>query len=296
MSDQLEADPDEGSWGPKIAEDDFGIIRAAGFQTVRIPVRFSGHAGEAPPYALDAAFLKRVHHVVDLATASGLNVILDLHNYEPLMAAPATHAPRLAALWRQVADSFRDAPASVWFEILNEPHDKLTDANLPSVLGPALAAIRTSNPKRPVLVGGQNWSGLASLATLALPDDPYVVPTFHYYDPFAFTHQGASFMKDAPPFGRAYGSAADKALLDRDIATVRDYMATTGRVPVLGEYGANDDPRLPVEQRRLYYRAISSAFASIGVSSCAWGYRTGFRIRDGDHWIPGLVEGIVAPR
>jgi endoglucanase len=31
-----------------------------------------------------------------------------------------------------------------------------------------------------VIVGGQNWSGIDSLATLQLPDDPYVVPTFHY--------------------------------------------------------------------------------------------------------------------
>ncbi len=197
-------------------------------------------------------------------------------------------------LWRQIASSFARAPASVWFELDNEPHDKFTNANLMAVFNPALAAIRATNKTRPVLVGGENWSGINSLATLPMSNDPYVVPTFHYYDPMAFTHQGATWSgPHPPPIGRVFGSAADKAELDRDLQKVRDYMDHTGRVPILGEYGAQDDPRVPIEQRIRYYHAISSAFASIGVQSCAWGYRAGFKLRDGDHWVPGLVEAIA---
>ncbi|HEX5183210.1 MAG TPA: glycoside hydrolase family 5 protein, partial [Allosphingosinicella sp.] len=293
VSDALEA-PAEGDWAPRIRDDDFRIIRAAGFRTVRIPVRWSAHAGETPPYAIDPVFLARVHHVVGLAIASGLNVILNVHHYAGLDEAPEANAPRFAALWRQIAASFARAPASVWFELDNEPHDKFTNANLLSVLEPALAAVRATNRTRPVLIGGENWSGIGSLATLPMPDDPYVVPTFHYYDPMAFTHQGAAWAAPhPPPIGRAYGSAADKAELDADLRKVRDYMARTGRVPILGEYGAQDDPRVPVEQRIRYYHAISTAFASIGVQSCAWGYRAGFKLRDGDHWVPGLVESIA---
>jgi endoglucanase len=297
MSNMLDAKPDEGSWGPRIAEDDFRIIKAAGFTSVRIPVGWASHAAAEPPYRIDPAFLSRVHHVVGLATAAGLNVMLNMHHYDAMMAAPAAHRQRFAALWRQIATSFASAPNSVWFELLNEPNDKLTDADLPSVLEPALAAVRATNPTRPVVIGGQSWSSLQALATLKLPDDPYVVPTFHYYEPFLFTHQGASWMADGgPPFGRPYGSAADKALLDGHLAELRAYMERTGRVPVLGEYGAQDDPRLPIEQRARYYRTISSAFASLGVQSCAWGYRSGFRLREGDHWIPGLLESIATTR
>jgi endoglucanase len=85
-------------------------------------------------------------------------------------------------------------------------------------------------------------------------------------------------------------------LLDKDLEKIRTYMTQTGRVPVLGEYGAQDDIRVPLEQRIRYYRTISAAFASIGVQSCAWGYRVGFRLRDGDHWLPGLVESIVTTK
>jgi endoglucanase len=232
--------------------------------------------------------------VVDLALAERLNVILDLHHYGALDDEPEANRERFTALWRQVAESFAASPPTLWFELSNEPHAKLTNTNLMSVLEPALKVVRASNPTRPVLIGGESWSSIESLATLPLPDDPYVVPTFHYYQPFVFTHQGESWMPNAPKLGRGYGSAADKALLDRDLATVKAYMGRTGRVPVLGEYGATDNAKLPPAHRVRYYHAISSAFASIGVQSCAWGYRSGFKLRDGGHWEPGLVEAIVA--
>jgi endoglucanase len=283
----------EGAWGGVFEDDDFAIIKAAGFRTVRIPVRWSAHAAESAPYSIDPAFLARVHHVVGLASAAGLNVILNVHHYEALDATPEANIARFTGLWRQIAASFANAPSNVWFELDNEPHDKFTNANLMAVFRPALAAIRETNKTRPVVIGGEGWSGISSLATLPMPDDPYVVPTFHYYEPFAFTHQGATWVgPHPPPIGRAYGSAADKAGLEQDLQKVRDYMARTGRVPLLGEYGAQDDPRVPLEQRIRYYRTISAAFASAGVQSCAWGYRAGFKLREGDHWLSGLVEAI----
>ncbi|MHB8287391.1 MAG: glycoside hydrolase family 5 protein [Caulobacteraceae bacterium] len=291
MANMLEA-PKEGAWGSPIADDDLAIIKAAGFVTVRIPVSWSTHADAVAPYMIDPAFLARVHHVVDLATAAGLNVMLNVHNYDELTGDPAAHTARLAGLWRQIAASFAAAPPSVWFELLNEPRDKLTDANLWPTLAPALAAVRASNPTRPVVIGGQSWSSLKSLDTLTMPDDPNLVPTFHYYDPFAFTHQGATWIPSPPPIGRGFGSAADKAALDRDLIALRAYMVRTGRVPVMGEYGANGDPRVPLAQRIRYYKTISAAFASVGVQSCAWGYRNSFPLRGRDRWLPGMIDAI----
>ncbi len=291
MTNHLEA-PNEGEWGRTIAEDDFTIIKAAGFTSIRLPVRFSSHAATTAPFTIDAAFMARVRHVVDLATAAGLNVIIDLHNYDELMAAPDAHAVRFAALWKQIAATFAAAPATVWFELINEPNTNLTNAKLPAIITPALAEIRATNPTRPVIIGGEGWSGIASLATLPMPVDPYVVPTFHYYDPFAFTHQGATWVSPIPPIGRAFGGAADIAEIDRNLQTVRDYIARTGRVPFVGEYGANDIPEVPVSERINYYDTVTAAYASVGVQTCAWGYTNGFRLRDGDHWIPGMLAAI----
>lgn len=163
MSDMLEA-PTEGAWGPAIADDDFEIIREAGFKTVRLPVAFSAHAAEVPPYTIDPAFMARVKSVVALAGASRLNVLLDMHNYDAVMRDPDGQSARFTALWRQVATAFADAPPSVWFELLNEPHDKLTNDNLGPLYAPALAAIRATNPRRPVIVGGM-WNNLDKMLT-----------------------------------------------------------------------------------------------------------------------------------
>jgi endoglucanase len=285
--------PNEGDWGPGFRDEDAGIIRSGGFSTVRVPINFIGHALATPPYTMDANFMARARDVIDTLRAAGLNVIVEQHNNEDLSAAPDANRDRSAAVWRQVAAALRDEPANVWFELLNEPHDRLTNANLLATLTPSLAAIRETNPTRAVVIGGEHWSAVDSLATLPLPDDPYIVATFHYYDPFEFTHQGAAFIHPTPPLGRRFGSAADAAQLQDNLAKVRAFMARTGRVPFAGEYGAIEN--IPSEQRAAWYRTVSSAFASAGVASCAWGYRNTFPLwRDGK-WLPEM-PGIAAPQ
>jgi endoglucanase len=290
LSNMLET-PREGIWGRPFQDADATRIHQAGFATVRLPVRCSGHALAAAPYTIDPAFMARVRHVVDTNLAAGLNVILDLHNYEELMSDPENNRVRFAALWRQIAAEFRGAPVNLWYELINEPHDRLTDANLLGVLTPALAEVRATNPTRPVIVGGQSWSGIDSLATVALPDDPYVVPTFHYYDPFDFTHQGADWVHPTPPRGRRFGTPADNAQLEAALGKVRAYIARIGRVPFMGEYGAFE--QVPMDQRISYYRTISAAFASAGIQGCAWGYTNTFHLwRDGRGWTRDLLDAI----
>jgi endoglucanase len=292
MGNHLEA-PNEGDWGRAIVDADFTIIKAAGFDTVRIPVRWSGHALAAAPYTIDAAFMTRVRHVVDTARAAGLNVLLNMHHYEELFQNPAGHATRFAEMWKQIAAEFASQPnASVWFELINEPNNNLNDTNLLTVLNPALANVRATNATRPVIVGGQNWSGVGSLATLVLPSDAYVVPTIHTYDPFNFTHQGATWVSPTPPLGRTFGSAADYNELNNNLQAVQNYITRTGRVPFVGEYGAIDDPGVPLSERIKYYSTMTSAYASIGIQTCAWGYTNTFRLRDGGSWLPGMLDAI----
>lgn len=291
MANMLEPPTEAGWGGRRIADDDFHVIAAAGFKTVRLPVAFGAHAGSDAPYTIDPAFMDRVAHVVGLAEAAHLRLIIDLHNDDALFTYPAAEAPRLAGVWRQIAARFKDAPANVWFEITNEPHDKLVNANLMATLGPSLAAIRATNPTRKVVIGGENWSGIDSLATLTLPDDPNLVATFHYYLPFKFTHQGAGWVTPSPPLGATFGSAADMAELQANVAKAQAYMARTHRPLFMGEYGAYDRT-IPTDQRAAYYKAVHDAFAGAGINGCVWGYANSFKFRDGDLWIEPLLDAI----
>jgi endoglucanase len=292
MGNHLEA-PNEGDWGRKIADDDFTNIAAAGFSTIRLPVRWSGHAATNAPYTIDPAFMARVKYVVGLARAANLNVILNDHNYDALMSDPVGNRDRLAGLWRQIGAAFADQPRDhLWFEIENEPHDQITNANLVATLSPALSAIRERNPDRPVVIGGESWSGINSLATLTLPNDAYVVPTFHYYDPFTFTHQGATWVTPTPPLGRIYGSAADQAALAADVQKVRDYITRTGKTPFLGEFGANE--LIAVPQRVLYYKTVRTGYDAVSIGQCAWAYTNTFPLYDtpSKSWIAGMLDAM----
>lgn len=293
LGNHLEPETESGWGGTRLADSDLANIAQAGFDTVRIPVRWDSHAGKAPDYTIDPAWLDRVEHIVKAALDQHLNVILDEHNFDPLMADPAANKAQLAAMWRQIASRFADYPTDrLWFEIANEPHDKLTNANLTETLAPSLAAIRESNPDRPVIVGGEFWSGIDSLKTLTLPDDPNIVPTFHYYEPFDFTHQGASWVKPSPPVGRKYGSDDDAARLTRDVQKVRDYIARTGKTPFMGESGAYD--RIALGQRVRYTAAVHDAFAPLGIGMCQWAYTNTFAFYDHDRqeWLPGMLEAV----
>jgi endoglucanase len=297
MGNHLEA-PTEGAWGGrKIADNDFEIIAKAGFNTIRLPVRWSTHAGGTPPFTIDPDHMKRVKHVVSRARAAGLNVILNSHHFDEIHKDPSdANIAKLAGMWTQIAAAFADQPNDkLWFEIENEPHDKFNDSNLLKVLNPALAEIRKTNPNRPVIIGGEFWSGIKSLETLKLPDDPNIVPTFHYYDPFDFTHQGATWVDPSPPMGRTYGTAEDQQRLIDDVAKIRAYIARTGKTPFMGEFGANGP--IPLEDRVKYQKQVRVAFDGVGIGMCAWGFTNTFPLYDSEkkQWVPGMRDAMGLP-
>jgi endoglucanase len=192
--------PAEGAWGTMISEKHFEMAEAAGFDHVRLPVRFSApeRTDEKPPYAVKDEFMKRVDWAVDQALAHHLSVILDLHHFAEMNKEPEANKARLYAIWRQVAAHFAKRPPEVAFEILNEPTDKLEPKLLNEITHEAIKIIRAKNPKRLVFADSYFWANAKYLDQLDLPKDPNVIAEFHLYEPILFTHQGAPWME--PPF------------------------------------------------------------------------------------------------
>ena len=90
LGNALEA-PKEGQWGVIIKDEYFRIIREAGFDTVRIPIRWSAHAEDDPPYKIDDEFFMRVDWVVNKSLEQGLITIINIHHYEEIMQDPVGH-------------------------------------------------------------------------------------------------------------------------------------------------------------------------------------------------------------
>lgn len=200
FGNMLEA-PNEGDWGVRVREEYAQLVADAGFQTVRLPVKWSGHAGAAAPYIIDSTFLARVDEIVGWLLEQDLNVILDFHHYDELVENPSAHADRFIAIWRQLAQHYSSAPNGLLFELLNEPSGALDDDAWNALYPRALAAVRETNPYRKVVIGPTAWNGIGALPGLVWPDDKNVIVTVHYYDPFSFTHQGAEWANPRPPVG-----------------------------------------------------------------------------------------------
>jgi endoglucanase len=183
--------PREGEWGNTVTEEHFAAFQATGFDHVRLPIRFDAHASDDPPYTIAPKFLERIDWAIDRATAHHLAIVLDMHHFNELHRSPEKHADQFVELWKQIASRYRDRPRNVVFELLNEPHDKLTSDVYNPILARALAAVRAIDAKRLVIVDCVFWANADKLDELALTNaDPNLIVSFHMYQPILFTHQG----------------------------------------------------------------------------------------------------------
>jgi endoglucanase len=295
LGNALEA-PKEGEWDVTLKAEHFKAIKEAGFHTVRLPVRWSAHAKAEAPYSIDAKFAERVDWAIDQALNNKLNVIVNVHHYGEMDAEPDTHLPRLVGLWEQIAARYKDRPAAVYFELLNEPHDKLTEVKWNAALVKTLAAVRKTNPTRPVLVGPGQWNAVRALGKLELPkEDRNLILTVHCYDPFEFTHQGAPWVKGADKWkGRKWTGtdteqAALRATLDKAAAWAKEH----DRPVFLGEFGAYQEADMDSRARWTHFMVREAERR--GFSWAYWEFCSGFGAYDpkAEKWRGALKSALL---
>jgi endoglucanase len=280
LGNALEA-PNEGDWGMKLDAEFFKLIKQAGFDTVRVPVRWSAHAARTAPYPIDADFFRRIDWVLDEAAANKLNVVLNVHHYDEMDKAPDEHLPRLVAIWEQIAARYKGRPPSVVFELYNEPHDAFVDDKWNAAIPPLPQAVRATNPTRAVVVGPPHWNGIWALPKLELPDDPNLIVTVHYYEPFKFTHQGASW---APADVRKLsglkweGTAAEVKALRTSLDDAAAWARKHNRPVFLGEFGAYE--KADMDSRARWTAAVVREAEARGFSWAYWEFGAGFGVYD----------------
>lgn len=207
LGNALEA-PQEGDWGLFLEAYYFDRIAEAGFDSVRVPIRWSTHALQSAPYTIEPNFFERIDWVLEQTERTGLATVINMHHYEALMASPETERERFLALWAQIAERYRDLPESVFFEMLNEPTDAFneTPALWNELLVDVVQQVRVSNPERALIVGPVGWNAIDRLPQFSLPQDDQLITTVHFYSPFEFTHQGADWVDPIPPLGANFNS------------------------------------------------------------------------------------------
>ncbi|HZV34494.1 MAG TPA: glycoside hydrolase family 5 protein [Verrucomicrobiae bacterium] len=193
LGNYLEVPPGQ-NWRVHIAPEDFDHIKAEGFDHVRVPIGWQNYTGPGPEFKVDEEIFCKVDFVLTNALSRGLAVMLNIHNFDAFTSNTVAETDHFLAIWRQVAEHYAKLPDTVVFELLNEPKDAATTEVMNPIYARALAEIRKTNPQRTIVVGPGRWNQISELKKLILPnDDDNLIVTVHCYDPFSFTHQGASW-------------------------------------------------------------------------------------------------------
>ncbi len=289
--------PNEGEWGLYAQEGYFDLVKNAGFDFLRLPVSWDAHADGAQPCTIDPEFFFRVDQVLEWAMERNLTIILDFHNYDEMMSNPWGNEERFVAIWKQVSERYKDYPANLLFELMNEPNTALDAQLWNQYAGEALAVIRATNPTRDVVIGPTQWNSYGWISTLDIPDDPHLIVTFHYYEPFHFTHQGAEWVGEEAQgwLGTTWDATnAEKAEVISNFDSVADWSKRHGNVRILlGEFGAYS--RGPQNSRVRWTTFVRDQAEAHGFAWSYWELAAGFGIYDPDAkvWRDDLLKALI---
>ena len=182
-------------------------LRKAGFETIRLPVDpapfivFEGEKREAV-YRMLFDALTRIRE-------AGLKVIVDLHpnSRHPVWGQHAVvaglDAPAFVAYADVVGEMARRLvkldPDRVALELMNEPRLQCKGAQQQfwnQIASTLISRARQQAPKLTLVLTGACVSSLDGMLTLDPTSfhDVNLIYTFHFYEPFSFTHQGAAFI------------------------------------------------------------------------------------------------------
>lgn len=301
MGNMLEA-PREGDWGVKLDPGYVDVVASA-FKTVRVPVRWSNHAAATADATLDEQFAKRMDAVVDAFLARGLYVILDLHHYNQITGdalaphefkvAPAVLETRLVNMWRQIALRYQDRSRRLVFELLNEPHDRLDGEPWNALAARTLAAVRTSNPHRTVMIGPGYWNNARDLKRLRMPADRNLIAVFHNFHPFEFTHQGDERRAKPFPTGTTCCTAAQRKSLVQPFIEAQRWSRATGYPMHLGEFGATE--LADVASRATYARLARHEAERRGMGWAYWEFASSFGVFEPEtgEWVESLRAALL---
>jgi len=268
LGNVLEA-PQEGNWAPPAREAYFDLYVEAGFDLVRIPVRWDQHTGNQAPYAINSRFMDRVEEVVDWGLERDLFVVLNSHhdNWIKEDYENPSYRARFDSIWSQVATRFMDKPEKLIFEVLNEPKG-LTKAQNDEMHERILGIIRRNNPTRNVIVQGNEWGGADQLVSMKIPDDPFIIGSFHSYDPWPFGLEGSG----------SFGSSYDRNKLEEKFLKVKAW-SDTSMIPVfLGEFACHMSA--DYNSRMNHYRAYVDFSQRYGFTPVTWDCASGFQAMD----------------
>ncbi len=289
------ASDQETSWGnPRTTKAMIDAIKAAGFNTVRIPVRWypSSKMTESS-IELSSQWLARVKEVVDYCIDNDMYAIINTHHEGwlesyPLYSHRENNNKKLTQLWRQVALYFENYDERLLFAGTNEVH-------IPDNWGNGTAenyvvqngynqcfidAVRSTGGKnyyRNLIIQTYVTSPWQGLSSLTLPTDVVenkVSIEFHAYDPYEYALGGTVYFWGTPFKG--YGTPdGQEEYFDNLFGSIRNKWGVKGYGLILGEYGVTlhfteELKDVQAESRKYYMTYVTGKAIENGIVPIVW--------------------------
>ena len=295
IGNALEAPKGE-DWGVKMNASYFDAIKKAGFDSVRIPVRFSDYAKNSPNYILDENFMKQLDSYIDYALKDNLVVILDFHHFLEIMEEPEKYKDCFVSIWNQLGNRYKNYPKELIFELLNEPKDNLKGDTWNEFIRAGVEVVRKTNKNRTIIVGPDNYYSVYRLDALTIPNDENIIVSFHYYEPNDFTFQGNEYqpgfenLKDI----KWNGTKAETDYLNSRFDIAKNWADKHNVGMFVGEFGANQ--KAPEEDRKRWTEAVRRAAESHGFSFGYWELCSWFGIYNvnDDTWNKEMLDALLS--
>lgn len=292
----------ETHWGqPKTTQAMIDGMKAAGFDTIRIPVAWMTNATHLyeGDYTIDADYMDRVEEVVRYARKAGMYVIINDHwdgGWYGMFGSESAETRALAmeaykGMWQQIAERFRDYSDYLIFESANEELGGRFDENSPLYCSDSVVTYLTDDERYALTneinqtfvdvvraTGGNNATRFLLIAGYSTNidqtcDDRFQMPkdtadsklmvSVHYYDPWSYC--GASSAASATKWGKV----SDYEYIDQQLAKMTKF-TEAGYGVVIGEYGALPGSDGLKDNTLAYHTAFLDACTKYNLTNCLW--------------------------
>lgn len=292
----------ETHWGqPKTTQAMIDGMKAAGFDTIRIPVAWMTNATHLyeGDYTIDADYMDRVEEVVRYARKAGMYVIVNDHwdgGWYGMFGSESAETRALAmeaykGMWQQIAERFRDYSDYLIFESANEELGGRFDENSPLYCSDSVVTYLNDDERYALTneinqtfvdvvraTGGNNATRLLLIAGYGTNidqtcDDRFQMPkdtavsklmvSVHYYDPWSYC--GASSAASATKWGKV----SDYEYMDQQLAKMTKF-TEAGYGVVIGEYGALPCSDGLKDNTLAYHTAFLDACTKYNLTNCLW--------------------------
>lgn len=324
LGNSLEAIGGETAWGnPLVTQQLINSVKAAGFDTLRVPVAWSKFSDEAN-FVIDSSWMARVEEVVNYALNADMYVIMNIHWdggwMQPTYAQQNYVNNRLSIMWEQIATHFRDYDDRLLFAGTNEvmvegdygtPTEEYytVQNSFNQTFVTTVRATGGRNATRHLVVQGFNTNIDHTVNFADIPVDTVanrLMMEVHYYDPYNFTLNENSNITQWGAIAtdpNVTETWANEAWVDTQFQRMKTNFVDQGIGVILGEYGVISRPNVANHEvyRTYWNEYITESAVRHGLVPVYWdnGYagNAGMAIFDrnnGSPLYPAIIDAIVS--